>query len=139
MAIDYKLGAAGKVVLATHVKAHVNIGDGFQFYQGASIGANNGLRGFRNERYTGKSAFVQSTDLRWNFTNLKTGLMPLSIGVYGGVDYGRVWVEDGNSEKWNNSFGGGVFVNFAGFAVGNISAFNSNDGLRLAFKLGFGF
>jgi len=139
LAFDYKLGSEGKVVLATKIKAHLNIGDEFQFYQGASIGANNGLRGFRNERFVGKTAFLQSTDLRWNFTNLKTGLMPLSIGIYGGADYGRVWIDNDNSEKWHNSLGGGLFVNFAGLAAGNISAFNSSDGLRFAFKLGFGF
>jgi hypothetical protein len=65
--------------------------------------------------------------------------MPLSIGIYGGADYGRVWIDNDNSEKWHNSLGGGLFVNFAGLAAGNISAFNSSDGLRFAFKLGFGF
>jgi hemolysin activation/secretion protein len=139
LGFDYKLGAEGKVVLATLLKAHVNLGDNFQFYQGANLGANNGLRSYRNERFIGKSAFVQSTDIRWNFTNLKTGLMPFSIGIYGGLDYGRVWIEDDNSEKWNNSVGGGFFVNFAGLAAGNFSIFNGDDGLRLAFKLGFGF
>ncbi len=139
IAFDYKLGARGKVVLATHIKGHVNLGDEFEFYQAASIGANNGLRGYRNERFTGKNAFFQSTDIRWNFTNMKTGLMPVSIGVYGGVDYGRVWLDNDNSDKWNNSFGGGLFVNFAGLAAGNLSAFNSDDGLRIAFRLGFGF
>ncbi len=139
LGFDYKLVPSGQLVLATKLKGHINIGDDFEFYQGANIGANNGLRGYRNERFTGKSAFVQSTDLRLNLRKVKTGILPLNIGIYGGVDYGRVWVEDDNSEKWNNSFGGGLFVNVAGFDVGNISAFNSNDGLRLAFKLGFGF
>jgi hypothetical protein len=63
----------------------------------------------------------------------------MQVGVYGGVDYGRVWLENDTSEKWNNSFGGGVFVNMANLMTGNISAFNSDDGLRLAFKIGFGF
>ena len=139
LGIDYKLGASGSLVLATHLKAHVNIGDDIPFFQAAAIGANNGLRGYRNERFTGRSAFVQSTDLRWNFTNLKTGLMPISIGIYGGADYGRVWIEDDDSDKWNNSIGGGFFANFAGLAAANFSVFDSNDGLRLAFRLGFEF
>ncbi|MBT8287959.1 MAG: phosphoesterase [Flavobacteriaceae bacterium] len=139
LGFNYKLGAGGNVVLATHLKAHLNFGDGFQFFQAPSIGANNGLRGYRNERFTGKSAFVQSTDLRWNLTNLRTGFMPISIGIYGGADYGRVWIENDNSEKWNNSFGGGLFVNFAGLSSGNISAFRSDEGLRVSFQLGFEF
>lgn len=139
LAFDYKLNSSGQLVLATKFSGHVNFGDNFEFYQAATLGANNGLRSYRNERFTGKSAFVQSTDIRWNFTNLKTGLMPFSIGIYGGVDYGRIWIENDNSDKWNNSVGGGFFVNFAGLAAGNFSVFNGEDGLRLAFKLGFGF
>ena len=139
LGFDYKLVPSGQLVLATNLRAHLNLGDDFEFYQGATLGANSGLRGYRNERFTGKTAFVQSTDLRWNFSDLKTGLLPIHIGIFGGVDYGRVWLDNDNSDKWNNSFGGGLFVNMANMMTANISAFNSDDGLRLAFKMGFGF
>ena len=94
----------------------------FEFSQAAILGANNGLRGYRNERFTGKSAFVQSTDLRLNVTEVKTSLIPLYLGIYGGVDYGRVWLKNDDSDKWNNSFGGGIFVNMAKMFTGNISS-----------------
>lgn len=139
LAFDYKLVPDGQLVLATKMKARVTIGDDFEFYQAASLGASDGLRGYRNQRFTGKNSFYQSTDLRWNFRKLKTGVLPLNIGVYGGLDYGRVWVESDDSGKWNNSIGGGIFFNGANMITGNISAFNSNDGLRLSFRLGFGF
>lgn len=130
---------SGQLVFATHAKAHLIFGDDFEFYQAANIGANNGLRGFRNERFTGKNAFVQTTDLRLNLRKVKTGLLPLNIGIYGGVDYGRVWLDAEDSDKWNTSIGGGIFANLAQMATFNLSAFNSYDGLRLAFKVGFGF
>ncbi|MEC3906781.1 metallophosphoesterase [Tamlana sp. 2201CG12-4] len=146
LGFDYKLIPSGQLVLATKLKGHVNFGDDFEFYQAANIGANNGLRGYRNERFTGKSAFVQSTDLRLSLRQLKTGLMPLYIGFYGGFDYGRVWVDDAllldpshHSDNWNTSIGGGFFANAANMMTLNLSAFHSDDGLRLAFKLGFGF
>jgi hypothetical protein len=139
LAFDYKLLPSGQLVLASKLRAQINLGDDFEFYQAANIGANNGLRGCRNERFTGKSAFVQSTDLRMNLRKVKTGLLPLNIGLYGGADYGRVWVEGDDSERWNTSVGGGVFVNAANMFTGNMSAFHSHDGLLLAFKLGFGF
>ncbi|WP_370477618.1 metallophosphoesterase [Tamlana flava] len=146
LGFDYKLIASGQLVLATKFKGHFNFGDGFEFYQGANIGANNGLRGFRNERFTGESSYVQSTDLRLNLRKLKTGILPLNIGVYGGFDYGKVWVDDNllldpshYSDTWNTSVGGGIFANAADMLTLNVSAFNSSDGLRLAFKLGFGF
>ncbi len=139
LAFNYKLIPNGQLVLATKLKAQFNLGDGFEFYQAANIGANNGLRGYRNERFTGKSAFVQSTDLRLNLRKIKTGLLPLNIGLYGGADYGRVWFDGEDSDRWNTSVGGGVFANAADMITLNLSAFNSDDGLLLAFKLGFGF
>lgn len=139
LGFNYKLISSGQLVLATKVKAQINFNDNFEFYQAASIGANNGLRGYRNERFTGKSAFVQSTDVRLNLRKMKTGLLPLNIGLYGGVDYGKVWIENESSNTWNTSVGGGVFANAADIITGNLSVFHSQDGVLLAFKLGFGF
>tara|TARA_B110000914_G_C15451878_1_gene441345 strand:+ start:346 stop:558 length:213 start_codon:yes stop_codon:yes gene_type:complete len=59
------------------------------------LGAKTGLRDYRNERFAGKSAYAQSTDSRWNFSDLKTGLLPIHIGFFGAFDYGRVWIGDG--------------------------------------------
>ena len=91
LSIDHRLCSNGRLVLATKIKGHFNIGDDFEFYQGASIGANDGLRGFRFQRFTGKTSFYQNTDLRYSFRSRKTGLLPVTPGVYGGFDYGRVW------------------------------------------------
>jgi hypothetical protein len=137
--IDYKLVPSGQLVLATKLRGHINLGDDFEFYQGATIGADQGLRGYRNQRFNGKSAFVQSTDLRLNLRKVKTGLLPLHIGLYGGFDYGRVWIDNEDSDTWNTSLGGGIFANAADMLTLNLSAFNSDDGLRLAFRVGFGF
>ncbi len=146
LGFDYKLIASGQLVLATNARGHFNLGNDFEFYQGATIGAENGLRGFRDDRFTGKNAFLQSTDIRWNMLSLKTGLLPISLGVYSGFDYGRVWVDNSlvydsafNENKWNTSFGGGLFMKMANMMTANISAFHSDDGLRFAFKMGFGF
>ncbi|TAI47974.1 metallophosphoesterase [Flagellimonas allohymeniacidonis] len=139
LSIDHKLCSNGRLVLATKVKGHFNIGDDFEFYQGASIGANNGLRGFRFQRFTGKTAFYQNTDLRLSFRSRKAGFLPVTPGVFGGFDYGRVWFPGDSSDKWHNSVGGGFFVNGADILSANIGLFNSADGLRFAFGLGFGF
>lgn len=139
LAFDYKLVPNGQLVLATKVKGHVTLGDDFEFYQAASLGASDGLRGYRNNRFTGKNAFYHNTDIRLNLRKLKTGILPFNIGVYGGLDYGRVWIDGDDSDKWNNSIGGGLFFNGANMITGNVSAFNGSDGLRLSFRLGFGF
>ena len=146
LAIDHKVIPNGKLVLASKVKGHFNFGNDFEFYQAANIGANEGLRGFRNERFNGKNSFVHTTDLRWNMSRFKTGLLPLSIGIYGGFDYGKVWgtpndrlLTPNNITKLHTSKGGGVFFNAANMFVGSIGYFNSIDGSRLEFSLGFDF
>lgn len=139
IAFDYKLIPSGQLVLATKSSAHVNFGNGFEFYQAANLGSNNGLRGYRNQRFTGKNAFVQTTDLRLNIKRIKTRILPLNVGFYAGADYGRVWVKNETSKAWKNTYGGGLFFNAANMLVGNLSVFKGNERLRLAFKLGFAF
>mgnify|MGYP001795800713 CR=1 FL=1 len=139
LSIDHKLSSSGRLVLASKEKAHFNIGDDFEFYQGANIGANNGLRGFRFQRFVGKTAYFQNTDLRYSFRRQRTGLLPVTPGVFGGFDYGRVWFPDDASGQWHNSYGGGFFVNGADILSANLGLFNSSDGLRFAFGVGFGF
>lgn len=139
LAINYKMVSSGQLVLASKVKGQINFGDDFRFYQGANIGQNEGLRGFRRQRFIGNSAFVQTTDLRWNFRKIKTGILPLNIGIFGGFDYGRVWADGEDSSIWHTSAGGGIFAEAAEMLSFNLSAFNSDDGLLFAFRLGFGF
>jgi hypothetical protein len=139
LSFDYKLSASGQLVLATKFKSHLNFGNGFEFYQAASIGANDGLRGYRNQSFTGKNAFYQNTDIRLNLRKIKTGLLPLHIGIYGGYDYGRVWLENDTSNTWHSNVGGGVFVNGANMISANLGIFKGNEAARLAFSLGFNF
>jgi predicted phosphodiesterase len=146
LGIAYRLGSSGHLVLASRVEGHLNFGDGFEFYQAPNLGANNGLRGYRNERFSGKRSFFHSTDLRYNLKRLSTSIVPIEYGVYGGFDYGRVWVDDdlvGNSEfnedALNTSVGGGLFVNMVDMLSLNIGLFTSDDSMRFSFGFGFQF
>ena len=139
LGFDYKLVPNGKLVLATKWKAHWNFGDGFQFFQAASLGANDGLRGYRNQRFSGKSAFYQNTDLRWNVTKMKTSFLPVYMGVYGGFDYGRVWIDNDPSNRWNTSYGGGIFFDGAHMLTARAALFAADEGIRFSFGVGFGF
>lgn len=139
LSIDHKLISNGRLVLATKMKAHFNLGDGYEFYQAASIGGIDGLRGFRNQRFAGQTSFYQNTDIRYSLRKMKTGLLPFSMGLYGGFDYGRVWIDDQDSDQWHTSVGGGFFLNAADIMSLTLSVFNSDDGARFTFGLGFGF
>ena len=139
LSLDHKLVPSGKLVLATKWKAHFNIGNGYEFYQGASIGATDGPRGYRNQRFVGKTSYYQNTDLRLRLRKMRTGILPVSLGMYGGFDYGRVWQPGQASNEWHNSYGGGFFLNAADLMSFKVALFFSEEGPRLSFGLGFGF
>lgn len=125
-----------KLVLRTQVQGHFNIGDDFEFYQAAVLGANTGLRGYRLQRFSGESALAFSADLRLQLTSFRTGLLPLKLGVFGGYDYGRVWLDGEDSNTWHDSVGGGLLITAVDAISGQFGLFNSDDGLRLSFALG---
>ncbi|WP_233131685.1 metallophosphoesterase [Robiginitalea sediminis] len=139
LALDHPLIPSGALVLATRWKAHFNMGNGYAFYQAASIGASDGPRSFRNERFSGKTAYYQLTDLRYQFRQWKTGFLPMSLGVFGGFDYGRVWSPGLPSSLWHTSFGGGFFLNGLDLATARFSLFTGSEGLRFSFGVGFDF
>tara|TARA_R110002124_G_C8974716_1_gene515900 strand:+ start:48343 stop:52023 length:3681 start_codon:yes stop_codon:yes gene_type:complete len=122
-----------KVVLKTTTQGQFNIGNDFEFYQAANAGAETGLRGYRNERFTGKSAAIGSADLRYSFNRFRTGLTPIQIGVFGGYDIGRVWLPNDTSEVWHSDFGGGFWINAADIIGGTFNLFSSEEGLRFTF------
>lgn len=139
LSFDYPLVNSGRIVFATKFGGQINFGDDFEFYQGARLGARNGLRGYRFDRFIGKSSFYQSSDIRFNLTKLKTGLLPLTIGLYGGFDYGKVWAENLPTGDWNTSVGGGLIFDAADMLSASIAVFSSDDSMRIAFGVGFGF
>lgn len=128
-----------KLVLMTNFRYQTNIGNNYRFYQAASLGGENGLRGFREQRFSGKSMLVGSADLRYSFPSLKINLYPLQVGIYGGADFGRVWQKNETSTVWHNSYGGGLWLNGSGGFNGNFSWFSSKEGSRIVFGLGFDF
>ncbi|MXV38048.1 phosphoesterase [Flavobacteriaceae bacterium Ap0902] len=139
LGFSHKLVPSGKLVLSTLFDAQINSTEEVAFYQAASIGGNNGLRGFHNQRFTGKSSYTQSTDLRLKMGDLKTAFIPMSYGIYGGFDYGRVWSDYDMSDIWKTSYGGGVFMNGADKIGLNVSFFGSEDGGRFVIGAGFDF
>lgn len=134
---SHKLISSGKLVLASKIKSQINFGNNFEFYQAASIGGTNGLRGFRNQRFTGNQYLFQNTDIRYSFERFRTKVIPMRFGLFGGFDYGKVWLDGEDSKKWNNSYGGGFFISGADVINFNIGGFNSTDGFRVVFALGF--
>jgi len=139
LSLTYPLHPSGMGVLATKVAGQAILGDNYEFYHAATIGGNNSLRGFRNERFNGKTAFYHSTDLRAGIARFRTSFIPLQIGLSAGFDYGRVWTEDGQSGKWHNNYGGSVWLSGFSALTGNLGYYYGDEGGRLQFTLGFSF
>jgi len=139
ISIDYPLHDSGVIVLATKIGAEVIISDQYEFYHGAMLGGNESLRAFRNQRFNGKSSFYQSTDIRVGLGKVQTSFMPLRFGVTGGFDYGRVWVNNDNSNEWHTNYGGSVFINGFSAFTGNVGYYTSKDENRVVFTFGFKF
>ncbi len=125
LGFDRKLIPSGNLVLGSKAEVNTNFGNDFFFYHAPSIGGSNGLRGFRDERFTGKTSFTQSSDLKLRLKQIVTAVVPITFGVYGGFDYGRVWVANDTSNTWHTSYGGGLWV-------GALSSFGFNVGYFLS-------
>lgn len=136
---NYNITSNGKLMLATKFKGNIIIGGNFKFYNGASIGGDDGLRGYNNNRFTGNTSYYNNTDIRYNFTKIQTKLVPFQVGVFGGFDYGRVWYKDEESNNWKTSYGGGIWADAAELINFNLSVFGSKEGARIRFGLGFEF
>ncbi len=126
-------------VLATKLAGHINFGnqEDLEIYQMAKIGGKNGVRGFNNQRFSGKHSFYTNSDIRFNFMNIKSGFTPMNIGIFGSYDFGRVWLEDDPSNIWHNSVGGGVWIKAAELISGQLGVYGSDENIRVAFKIGF--
>lgn len=137
---NHKIDKNGKLVFATLLKGKAILNDNFEFYQGATLGGDYDLRGFRNERFLGQQSFFNSSDLRLSLGKISGSLVPMSYGILGGFDYGRVWLDGENSNTWHKSYGGGLWLNGLGIVTARLTYFKSEiDKARIAFGLGFGF
>ena len=80
-----------------------------QFYQHAIIGGPVNIRGFRAQRFWGKSSFYNQNELRY-ITNIKSRLMNAKAGLVAFFDNGRVWLPGEKSGTLHTSYGGGILI-----------------------------
>lgn len=137
--LTYKLVPNATVVFKTKIETKALLSNNFEFYQGATIGGDFSLRGFRAERFNGKQSFFQSSDIKFNVGTIKNPFVPVKYGCLIGFDYGRVWFPSEISSIWHNSLGGGVWFMNSKIFTSHISYFNSSDGGRLTFGIDFNF
>lgn len=92
----------------------------FEYFQALSLGNDNYLRGFRKNRFAGSSMAYGSAEMRLRLFRSRSYVLPGDVGMVGFLDIGRVWMQNENSKKWHNAYGGGLY--FVPFNVVMISA-----------------
>ena len=97
-----------RLTFANRAGFGTNFGD-FNFHQAQYLGNNDNLRGYRRERFSGKTKLYNQAELRWRVSNFKTYLFPGSLGFVFFADAGRVWVDNDNVSKSAFGYGAGFW------------------------------
>jgi len=97
-----------KLTFADRVGAGTTLGN-FNFHQAQYLGNNEDLRGYRRERWAGKSKLYNQAELRWRLSNFKTYLFPGSLGLVFFADAGRVWMPNYTYSKTAFGYGAGFW------------------------------
>ena len=100
--------SGGNPTLATRVGGKHLWGAEIPYYEAAFLGGADNVRGFREQRFAGRSSLYGSAELRAKLGRFFF-IFPAEFGVFGFGDVGRVY-DDLPSEEWHTSYGGGIWI-----------------------------
>jgi hypothetical protein len=128
------------LILSTSFGANKIFGS-YEFEQAQYLGFKQNLRGFRFDRFAGRSRAYNNTELRWRFGNdINLGIFRGSLGILAFNDIGRVWIENEASKRWHDGYGWGIWIAPLNRLVIAGSLSYSNEEKNLAFvTIGFQF
>ena len=146
---------APQLTLALRAGADHRFGD-FPFFDAAVVGGDGSLRGYRRERFAGRSAAYAGAEVRAKLFRLDTYALPLTVGVLAFGDAGRVWTDGqlsagcdpftdcGYTDPDDGSgihlgYGGGLSFNALDRAVLTLMVGRSSEGTLATFGTGFSF
>ncbi|UII22717.1 BamA/TamA family outer membrane protein [Fulvivirga ligni] len=124
------------LTLAVRVGGGANFGD-YEFYQSQILDGKTELRGFRKTRFYGEQKVFTNVELRWELFTFKTYIFPGSFGILGFHDFGRVWYNDEDSDKWHKGYGGGIWVAPFNMAVVSAEVGHSDEDTLFYLRLGY--
>lgn len=123
-------------VIVLHLGYGHIFSENYEYFQALDLGENNYLRGFRKNRFAGKSLMYLSTELRYKLFDSKSYIVPGAVGLLAFNDVGRVWTPNITSHKWHDSFGAGLYYSPYNFAIISATMAFSNEGSLFNFSLG---
>jgi hypothetical protein len=127
-----------QVTLALRVGGAHNFGI-FPFYGANTIGSNGSVRGYRSDRFSGRSSLYGNAELRLELFRAGGVLVPGAVGLNGFFDVGRVWTDGESSREWHPGYGGGIWYDFSGELVLRLEVGFSKEDTTVLFGPGFFF
>jgi hypothetical protein len=98
-----------RLVLAARLGWARNYGN-FEFPQANYLSGPENLRGYRRDRFAGRTALYNNLELRFKIAEFNTFLFAGSFGALVFNDVGRVWVDHENSKDWHVGNGAGIWL-----------------------------
>ncbi|WP_339925736.1 BamA/TamA family outer membrane protein [uncultured Cyclobacterium sp.] len=138
LAMYWSFRHPSRLVWASKFGAGKNWGD-YEFFQGQTLGGINNLRGFRRFRFNGDAVAYNNTEVRVRLFNLKTYVLPATVGLLVYNDIGRIWVKNEQSNKWHNATGGGVWLAPLNQLVATFSVGFNEEEILPFFSFGYQF
>ena len=125
-----------KLTFAARFGAGQNYGT-YEYYQGQLLGGVQYLRGYRKTRFIGDRKAFTNIELRYHLARIKSRVIPMTFGLNGFYDAGRVWVDGEVSNTVHQGYGGGIWLAPLNSAVMAFELGNSVEELRFYFRLGY--
>jgi hypothetical protein len=97
------------VVLATSFGASYITGK-FELQQAQYLGFRHNLRGFRIDRFAGRSRAYNNSEIRFLKRDANLGLFRGTLGLLVFNDIARVWTDNEKSTQWHDGYGGGLVI-----------------------------
>lgn len=117
-----------------------NIG-AYDIPQAQYLSGTENLRGFRRNRFAGRTMLFNNAEVRVRMAEFNTFLFPGSLGLLLFHDIGRVWADgETSTARWHNGYGGGLWVApIRRWVVTASVAHSKEEKLLPYFSLGFRF
>lgn len=126
------------LTLALRIGAITNLGN-YKFYQANSIGYGDYLRGFRDQRFSGKSAYFVNTELRLPVNSFRNYIFTGDFGIYGFYDIAKVKNDSQENKYWHKGYGPGVYLNLYNKLLITSDFGISKESRLISINLGFRF
>ncbi|MFZ1519950.1 MAG: BamA/TamA family outer membrane protein [Ignavibacteriaceae bacterium] len=105
----------------------------YPFFFGASLGGSKGLKGFPTNRFVGDASLLFQSEWRIYIGKPRI-IIPGKFGIKLFAETGRVFLEDEKSDRWHNSFGGGLYFDILErFLTTNVDIAASKEWTRFYF------